>query len=77
MSTSLNEYQEQIEWCIQRAEICVDRGDYDGAIISFLCDVDKHNATQHLAKSYVIVRIILNAHRGNKELFLKAMRGFY
>lgn len=76
MSTSNNAFSTHLELCITRAKEYVMTEDYTGAIASFLSDARKHESTRHITENATLTILILRAHQGDKDLFIKAMRDF-
>ncbi len=42
----MTEYKEHLEWCKQRALQYIDTGDLDGAFLSMMSDLRKHEETE-------------------------------
>lgn len=67
---------EHLDWAIDRALEYYDMGDMNGALVSFLSDVGKHDGTAHIQSNPATMMILqFNLDRGRLE-FKEAMRGF-
>jgi hypothetical protein len=66
---------EHMNFAVGRALEYFDAGDHTNAIASFVSDMDKHPATEHIAY-HPFTLIILRDGLSSRQEFEKAMRGF-